>query len=248
MGHPTVPRRGGLPRMLTGVLVGLWGAAACGAPDPAPDAGSGDAAAAEVGARETAEVGARETGYRGVALAEPLEKPDFVLRDTEGRPFRFRQETEGRLTLLFFGYTHCPDVCPVQLANLAAVLGDLPHRDRRRIRVVFVTTDPERDTPERLRAWLDGFDPAFVGLRGSRERVNGIQRSLDLPPAVRQPASGPGPGEGDYTVGHASQVIAFTADGRGRVVYPFGIRQADWARDLPRLLRFRPTDATAGGS
>lgn len=173
---------------------------------------------------------ARDTGYRGIRLPEPLERPDFTLPDTRGEPFSFRQETEGRAALLFFGYTHCPDVCPVQMANLAATLGDLPYRVRERIRVVFVTTDPERDTPARLRAWLDGFDPAFVGLRGEMEEVNRILGRLDLPPAVRE-----APGTEEYLVGHASQVIAFSADGEVTVVYPAGTRQADWAHDLARL-------------
>lgn len=173
---------------------------------------------------------ARETGYRGIVLAEPLPKPAFTLTDTGGEPFAFREETDGYATLLFFGYTHCPDICPVHMANLAAVLQDLPYRTRQRIRVVFVTTDPERDTPERLRAWLDRFDRGFVGLRGEPSRVNEIQARLGLPPTVREERGG-----GEYRVGHASQVIAFTPDGEGRVAYPFGTRQADWAHDLPRL-------------
>lgn len=173
---------------------------------------------------------ARETGYRGILLPEPLDRPDFTLTDTRGEPFSFREETAGRAVLLFFGYTHCPDICPVQMANLAAVLADLPYSLRQRVRVVFVTTDPERDTPERLREWLDRFEPAFVGLRGGPAEVNRIQERLRLPPAVRQPTEG-----GGYLVGHASQVIAFSRGDDATVVYPAGTRQADWARDLPRL-------------
>ena len=171
----------------------------------------------------------------GTVLDPPWPKPDCTLTDTEGRAFDFRSGTDGFLTLLFFGYTNCPDVCPIHMANIAAVLGDLDYADRTRIRVVFVTTDPERDTPERLRAWLDRFDPSFVGLRGSETEVNAIQAELRLPAAIRQP-SRPGPLPGAYAVGHAAQVIAFTADGPARVVYPFGTRQSDWAHDLPRLL------------
>jgi len=172
---------------------------------------------------------------RGTVLAPSWPKPDFTLIDTEGRPFEFRARTDGFVTLLFFGYTHCPDVCPVHMGNIAAVLRDLDYADRSRIRVVFVTTDPERDTLPTLRAWLDRFDPSFVGLRGTAEAVDEIQAALHLPAAVRQP-SRPGPLPGAYAVGHAAQVIAFTADGRARVVYPFGTRQSDWAHDLPRLL------------
>lgn len=194
-------------------------------------------------ARERAE----ETGFRGRVIEDPAPRPDFELADVRGGTFDFREETEGHLTLLFFGYTHCPDICPVHMANLAAVLSDLPYPDRRRVRVVFVSTDPERDTPDRVRAWLDRFDPAFTGLVGDLERVNEVQAALGLPPAVRQDvAAGGEPGAGGdggtgaeagpYLVGHASQVLAVTGDGTARVVYPAGLRQIDWRHDLPRLL------------
>ena len=181
-------------------------------------------------------------GYRGVAAPAPLDKPDFVLADTEGRPFDFRRETDGRLTLLFFGYTHCPDVCPVHLANIAAGLRELSWDDRQRVAVVFVTTDPERDTPARIREWLDAFDPAFVGLRGPIDSVNAIQARLGLAAAAPVAAGTPGAGtatDGGYTVGHAGQVIAFTADDRAHLFYPFGTRQRDWAADLPKLVHER---------
>jgi protein SCO1/2 len=148
-----------------------------------------------------------------------------------GQPFDFRAETDGKLALLFFGYTHCPDVCPVHMASIAAVKRDLPVSDQRRMRVIFVTVDPQRDTPERLREWLSAFDPDFVGLRGTEARIDSILIGLQLPVAIRDTASGP-----DYAVGHASQVIAFPPDADFRVVYPFGTRQADWEHDLPELL------------
>ncbi|HTR79931.1 MAG TPA: SCO family protein [Gemmatimonadaceae bacterium] len=169
-------------------------------------------------------------GLRGEVreIADPV--PDFTLVDTAGRPFRFAREARGYLTLLYFGYTQCPDICPVHLANLSAVLSDLPWDLRQRIRVVFVTTDPDRDTPSALRRWLDSFDPTFIGLSGSVEQINAAQARLGIPPLVREER-----GHGDYIVGHAAQMIAFTPDGRARVDYPFGTRQADWAHDLPLL-------------
>lgn len=190
---------------------------ACG-----PSQGAGDASAP---APEP------EEAWRGSVLAKPLDRPDFTLTDTSGEPFDFRRRTAGRVTLLFFGYTHCPDVCPIHMANLAAVLDDLGWQAREEVQVVFVTTDPARDTPRRIRTWLDRFDPAFVGLRGTRAEVEAIQRSLRLPASVIA-----GPATGDYAVGHAAQVVAFSADGPARIVYPFGIRQADWAHDLPLLI------------
>lgn len=181
---------------------------------------------------------ARDTGYRGMLLPEPWDVPDFTLTDTRGQPFDFREETRSGLTLLFFGFTNCPDVCPVHMANLAAVLERLPGQQRRKVRVVFVSTDPRRDTAARIRSWLDRWDPSFIGLRGELEEVNRIQAALNLPPAVRQARDGSAPARTDstYLVGHASQVLAISPDGRVRAVYPFGTRQADWLHDLPKLL------------
>jgi protein SCO1/2 len=165
----------------------------------------------------------------------PTPKVDFTLNDTNGQPFHFLAQTEGYITLLFFGYTSCPDVCPVHLANLSAVLKELPWEVRSRIRVVFVTTDPERDTPARIREWLDAFDPSFIGLTGDRHEVNLIQASFGLPPAVLQGGTAT-----NYIIGHASQILAFGFDNMARIAYPFGTRQADWAHDLPRLVRQGP--------
>ena len=176
---------------------------------------------------------AARTAWRGTVLPDPVPKPDFTLPDTEGRPYPFRAETEGKLTLLFFGYTYCPDICPVHLANIAAVMRGWPYALRERVRVVFVTTDPDRDTPERIRAWLDGFDPSFVGLRGAPAEVNAIERSLGLPPSSVQSDAG----SDASLVAHAAQVLAFTPDNLAHVVFPFGTRQADLAVDLPRLAR-----------
>ena len=175
-----------------------------------------------------------DTGFRGVVLSPPYAKPDFTLTDFDGRRFDFRRETEGKVALLFFGYTHCPDVCPLHAANVAAVLRDLPPEQAGEIRFVFVTTDPERDTPARLKEWLGNFHPSFVGLSGSVDEINGVLSGLRMPPIERGPPTADSAG---YLVGHGAQVIAFGKDGMARVEYPFGVRQEDWAHDLPRLAR-----------
>jgi protein SCO1/2 len=169
-----------------------------------------------------------------VALEAPVPRPHVTLPDTDGKPYDLAARGSGRLTLLFFGYTHCPDVCPVHMANLAAVLRDLPLEITRKIDVLFVTTDPERDTPERLEAWLAALHPRFTGLRGTRAQVNALERALGLPPSVVDSTGGPGD---SYFVGHAGQVLVFEADDTARFAYPFGTRQRDWLRDLPRLVR-----------
>src|SRR5687767_5086045 len=92
--------------------------------------------------------------YRGMMLTPPVAKPNYVFTGTDGRPYDFKKETSGKVALLFFGYTNCPDVCPLHMTNLGNVIKQLPAADRERIQVVFVTTDPERDTPEKLRTWI----------------------------------------------------------------------------------------------
>lgn len=181
----------------------------------------------------SAESGGR--AYRGVALVHALPRPSFTLTDTHGQPFDFRAKTDDTVTLLFFGYTNCPDVCPVHLTNIATVMRGLPYDVTGKVRVVFVTTDPARDTPEKLQAWLANFDPSFVGLRGTPEEVKAIEKTVDVAPAV----AGAPDSAGAYEVGHAAQVIAFTRDDSAHVVYPFGTRQADWAHDLPLLAQVK---------
>lgn len=182
----------------------------------------------------TAAQASAASGFRGVITTPARDKPDFTLTDFNGKPFDFRRETDGKVALLFFGYTHCPDVCPLHVANVAAVLQKLPFEAREAIRFVFVTTDPARDTPARLKEWLQGFDPSFIGLRGSVDEVNRILYALRMP--AIQPSDAPA-GSAEYDVGHAAQVLAFGLDGVSRLEYPFGIRQEDWAHDLPKLAR-----------
>ncbi len=171
-----------------------------------------------------------QRGYRGVLIDPVPPRPDIVMNDTRGAPFDLRDRTDGRLLFLFVGFTHCPDVCPVQMANLGAVLRANPQWASRTT-VVFVTADPDRDTPERLEEWLSAFNPGFVGLRGAHEEVHRLEDALKLPrsavPEIR---------EGSYSVGHAAQVVAFTPDGTRYLQYPFGTRQEDFAHDIPQLL------------
>jgi protein SCO1/2 len=170
-------------------------------------------------------------------LPTPLEKPALVFTDQNGALYDFRERTAGFVTLLFFGYTHCPDICPVQMANVGAVLRDLPAESARRIQVVFVTTDPERDTPERLREWLGAIHPSLVGLRGPLEEVHAAEAGLLLPHSVVEaPHGSSSNGAPEYFVGHATPIVVFDADGLARRMYPAGTRQQDWRRDLPELV------------
>lgn len=167
-----------------------------------------------------------------VDLDPPVEMPDAVLTDTSGEPFDLRERTAGRVTLLYFGYLNCPDVCPIHMDVLGDVVDTLQPDVRDQIDVVFVTTDPARDTPEAMREFLDHFDTSFIGLTGSPRELQELQIAAGLPVAVAEPVGE----DGGYLVGHATQVLAFGRDGLARRAFPFGVRQADWARVLPSIV------------
>lgn len=179
----------------------------------------------------------RPEDLRGPRLTRAIPRPDLALVRTDGRPLDFRADTRGTLTFLFFGYTNCPDVCPLHMGNLAAVLRELPAELAGRVRLVFVTTDPERDTPERLSSWLANFDSTFIGARGSPEALEAAQRSLGMPVASRDAQA---PDSGGYTVSHGAHLWAFTPDDSAHVVYPMGMGRDVLAADIPLLLRLWP--------
>ena len=147
-------------------------------------------------------------------------------------------KTQGYVTLLFFGYSHCPDMCPLQMGTIAGALQKMPPGLADQFKVVFVTTDPARDSPEVLRSWLDHFDKRFIGLTGSEAAIEAAQVAANIPPA-RKSTVRP---NGDYEVGHAAFVLAYTKDNLAHVIYPAGVKQEDWAHDLPYLVRETWTD------
>ncbi|WP_308302052.1 SCO family protein, partial [Frankia sp. AgKG'84/4] len=171
-------------------------------------------------------------GLRGTTLATPMPKPDVALTDMSGHPYRLRAATAGKLTLVYFGYTHCPDVCPTTMADIAAGLSQTSEAVRRQVSVVFVTTDPDRDTPAVLRSWLTQFDPTFVGLTGTTAQITADADKFGIPvePPRRE-------ADGSWVVDHGSQVTAFNPDGLARTVYLAGVTPADYAHDIPMLLK-----------
>jgi protein SCO1 len=174
----------------------------------------------------------KSDAYRGGLVEPPLPKPAFVLTDTSGAPFDFRSRTQGSVTLLFFGYTYCPDQCPMHMANIGVALKKLPAGVDSQVKLVFVTTDPARDTPVQLRRWLDNFNKHFVGLTGSEAALEAVQRAAGVPPARKAE-----PRNGNYSVAHANFVVAYTKDNLAHVIYPGGVSKDDWIHDLPLLIK-----------
>jgi len=172
-----------------------------------------------------------DLGLHGLALG-PLERPDFTLTTTEGDEYDFQSETSGGVTLLYFGYTNCPDVCPVHFSNIADALKQAPSEVRRGVTVVFVGVDAPRDTPDRVREWLDFFNADFVGLTGTEDDLEAAQIAAGAPPAFIDEQF-----EGGYSVAHAGWLFLYTQDDLMHLRYPTGVRQSDWAHDLDVLVR-----------
>jgi len=173
-----------------------------------------------------------DDGWYGLPLTVERTLPRVVLLDVDGDPVDLAADLVGRPTLMFFGYSSCPDICPIHLAAISSALEQTRIRPDQ-LQVVFVSVDPERDTPERIREFLGYFDRRLLGLHGDVAVVVDALAQLDLPGPV---VEGPDPrGEGDL-IGHPAQVIGFDAAGRARRVWPFGTRRSDWVNDLPRVV------------
>jgi protein SCO1/2 len=184
--------------------------AGCGA-DAAPDDGDG--------------------GYHGAVLEEQYVVPETPLTDTDGAPYSLAADTDQPLTLVFFGYTHCPDICQVVMSTIASALTRLDERDRDRVDVVFVTTDPARDDEQTLRTYLDRFDPAFIGLTGDLQTIIDVGKPIAV--AVEQGEKLP---SGGYEVTHSTQVTAIDEHDRVPILWTQGTSAADLADDIHRLL------------
>jgi protein SCO1 len=162
--------------------------------------------------------------YAGVDLTEPYRRPSFTLTDTTGAEYDFRDQTGGTPTLLFFGYTNCPDICPATMADVAVALRGLDPTVAEQVRVVFVTTDPAFDSPDVLGEYLDRFDAdlptQFVGLTGEQELIDQAQLSAGVPLA-----------EDDGRL-HSSLLLLYGADDEAPVAFDAGNTARDIAADL----------------
>ncbi|WP_371670355.1 SCO family protein [Streptomyces sp. NBC_00289] len=166
-------------------------------------------------------------------LDQPFEKPDLVLTDTHGKKYDLRKETAGRPTLVYFGYTHCPDICPLTMNNLAVAKKQLPKSEQDRLRIVFVTTDPGRDTAAELGKWLKGIDSQIIGLTGDFATIQAGARTLgiSIEPTHKDK-------NGKLVSVHGTQVIAFSpkTDG-GYLLYGEDATVADYTKDLPKIIK-----------
>ncbi len=168
-----------------------------------------------------------DDGMFGVVLPEPYRLADVSLTATDGSPYRFRSDTDKPLTLVFFGYTHCPDICQVVMADIASALTRLEPDERSQVAMLFVTTDPARDDAATLRAYLDRFDPSFEGLTGPLPKILKAGDSVGV--AIEKGAKLP---SGGYEVTHGTQVIAALPDGTAPLVWTQGTSPDKIAQDI----------------
>jgi protein SCO1/2 len=171
----------------------------------------------------------RPHAYTGLLQKPPAPAPDFTLVDERGQPFTL-STLRGRWVLLVYGYTTCPDVCPATLAILRQARAELGP-DAEQVQVVFVSVDPERDTPEVMGQYVAHFDPTFHGLTGTPEAVAQAAAAYGVIYQRRAAASAVG-----YLVNHSAYVYVIDPAFRWRLTFPFGARPAEVAEDLRYLI------------
>jgi len=158
--------------------------------------------------------------------------PEFSLRGSDGAELKLARY-RGKLVLLVFGFTNCPEVCPTTLATLAETRKAMG-ADAAAVQVVYVTVDPERDDITRIRQYLGAFDPGFVGGTGSPDALAAVRKSYGV--AAEKVAR---PGGGGYGMSHSSSVYLIDREGRLRAMMPYGHEAKDFVHDLKLLLASR---------
>ncbi|MCZ2103164.1 MAG: SCO family protein [Comamonadaceae bacterium] len=171
-----------------------------------------------------------KAAFHGVDITGADYARDLPLTDQFGQE-RHIKDFEGKVVAVFFGYTHCPDVCPTTMAELADVKRELG-ADGDRLQAIFVTVDPQRDTPEILKAYMANFDPSFLALRGSPEELAAVAKDFKI--FYKQV---PGPTPTSYTMDHSAGMYLFDPEGRLRLFQRYGSSAQDLVEDVRALLK-----------
>jgi protein SCO1/2 len=170
-------------------------------------------------------------GLKAGVFDPPRMAPDFTVRGSDGKELKLSQY-RGKLVLLEFGYTSCVDVCPVSLAMLAEARRQLGAQAAQ-LQVIYVTVDPERDTPERMKNYLRAFDPTFIGATGTPQQMERVRRDYGIT-ATKKLIDG---SKTDYVVGHSSYLYFVDRKGSLRALLPFGRTAGDVVHDATLLLK-----------
>jgi protein SCO1 len=168
-----------------------------------------------------------------LVFPKPYVKPDVTLTDTSSQPFNIALDTDSRVTLVYFGYTHCPDLCPLNMFTAASAIQAMPAADRGHVHVVFVTTDPDRDTPAVIQTWLDHFDPTFTGLTGTITQIRRAEAAIGMPLSFAEKSPAPG---SNYVIVHAGYILVYTGD-EAHLEFPAEITVPEETHALVSLVR-----------
>lgn len=170
-------------------------------------------------------------GFRGTTYAEPYPvAADIELKQADGSTFRL-SDLRGKVVALFFGYTSCPDVCPTTMAELNQALEKMGDQADQ-VQVLYVTVDPERDSPERVQQYVSQFNPTFIGLSGSEAELAKVWNDYGVFREIVDGTSAAG-----YLVDHTARVTVIDQDGNLRLSFPFDTPVEDVVHDLKLLLR-----------
>lgn len=175
--------------------------------------------------------GLRPTPQYGVVVNASAPVADFQLDSTLGKPVAL-SDFADRYTVLYFGYTTCPDICPTTLADLGNA-EQLLGATAERMQVIFVTVDPERDTPQRMQDYLAYFSPNFIGMSGSLEETERIASQLGVVYEKRYNSAS----ATDYLMDHTATVIVLDPQRRPQLIFPYGVTGEQMAGDLQALIR-----------
>ena len=174
----------------------------------------------------------KPASFRGTTYGEPYPVAhEIELTRANGDSFRL-SEMRGKVVLLFFGYTSCPDVCPTTLAELKQALEKLGAENAKQVQVLFVTVDPQRDTPERIQEYVDHFNQDFIGLSGTESNLANVWKNYGVFRETVESASAAG-----YVVNHTARVTLIDQAGNMRVSFAFDTPVKDIVHDLKLLLR-----------
>ena len=168
--------------------------------------------------------------FRAVDITGADYAKDFQLTDHNGQP-RSMKDFAGKVVVLFFGYTQCPDVCPTTMAELAEVKRQLG-KDGEKLQVLFVTVDPERDTPQVLKGYMANFDPGFIALRGTPEQLAAMAKDYKV---YYRKAEGKTPSS--YTMDHSAASYVYDPQGRLRLYTRYGSGPQALVSDIQLLLK-----------
>lgn len=174
--------------------------------------------------------GGQDLDWNGTDITGVMPDLAFELTSESGETVSADQ-FRGEPSLLFFGWTHCPDVCPVTLQSVARAIDALPAEQQEAVNVLFVSVDPERDTPERLATYTDSFGPQFVGLTGTQDQLEELTKTFRATYGYGEPDD-----SGFYEVSHSMALYGFDAEGQARVLLKNNQPTDDITADLQQML------------